>query len=437
MKNLTQAMDRYFKISERGSSVKTEIMAGLTTFMVMIFLAAVHPSIMAQAGMDKGAMVTTTLLTAAIFTIFCGLYCNLPFALATAMGSNALIAFTIVGAGVASWEVALGMNFISGIIFLLLTVCGLRDKIVNVVPKSVKLTMGAIVGVFLVGTGLGNVKMVSVTGSGFLALQNLRTPEIALFTITLALIVIFMARNFKGGILLAIAIGTLIGIPMGITTLPDKLISLPPSIEPIAFKLDILGALKFAYIPFIFVFFVGDFFSTLGTVLGCGQKANLLDENGDLPEINKPFLVDSVGTVVGTLMGTNTVTTYVQSAAGVEAGGRTGLTALSTGFFFLVALFFTPIALMVPNPVSAAALVMIGISMLTGLKSLNFDDAAEYLPALIGLMGAIFSYNIAVGVSLGIIAHVLVMVCCGRAKEIHWSAYVMTIPLAYYLVFLL
>lgn len=437
MKNLTNAMDRYFKVTERGSTVKTEIMAGLTTFMVMIFLAAVHPSIMAQAGMDKGAMVTTTLLSAAIFTIICGVYCNMPFALATAMGSNALIAFTIVGSGAASWQVALGMNFISGIIFVLLTVFGLRDKIVNVVPKSVKLTMGAIVGVFLVGTGLGNVKMISVTGSGFLTLQNLRTPEIALFALTLVLIMIFMARNFKSGILLAMAIGTLVGIPMGITTLPDKLISLPPSIEPIAFKLDILGALKFAYIPFIFVFFVGDFFSTLGTVLGCGQKANLLDENGNLPEINKPFLVDSVGTVVGTLMGTNTVTTYVQSAAGVEAGGRTGLTALSTGFFFLVALFFTPIALMVPNPVSAAALVMIGISMLTGLKSLNFDDATEYLPALIGLMGAIFSYNIAVGVSLGIIAHVLVMVCSGKAKEIHWSAYLLTIPLAYYLIYLI
>lgn len=436
MNTVFKKIDLFFKISKRGSTIKTEIIAGLTTFLTMIFLVAVHPSIMMNAGMDKSAMATVTLLTAAIFTAICGIYCNIPFALATAMGTNALFAFSIVASGAASWQVALGINFISGIIFVLLTLFGIRKVMVSIIPKGIKAALGAIIGVFIAATGFSNVKLINVTESGFLELGNVLNVEVALFVFTIVLILIFMVRKWKAGILIAMIIGTLLGIPLGITNIPERLISLPPSIMPIAFKVDIIGAIKFSYIPFILVFFVNDFFSTLGTLIGCGQKADLLDENGDFPNIEKPFLVDSIGTVVGTVMGTSTVTTYVQSAAGIEAGGKTGLTSLSTAFFFIVALFFTPLALMVPNAVNSAALVMIGISMLDGLKNVDFSNRVEYLPALIGLIGTTYTYNLATGLSLGLISHILVMISSGKIKEIHWSTYILAIPLIYYLVFL-
>ena len=271
--NLTDKIDRFFKISERGSSIKTEILAGATTFMTMVFLVAVHPAIMAGAGMDKGAMATVTLLTAAIFTALCGLYCNIPFALATAMGTNGLFAFSIVASGAATWQTALGINFISGMIFVLITVCGIREKIILIVPKGLKITLGAVVGIFIAATGLCNVKLVALSGSGFLALGDVMNGEVGLFTITLVLILVFTVRGWKAGIIIAMAAGTIIGIPMGLTGVPEYLVSMPPSIMPIAFKLDIRSALSIAYIPFLLVFFVNDFFSTLGTLLGCAGKA--------------------------------------------------------------------------------------------------------------------------------------------------------------------
>ena len=432
--NLTDKIDRFFKISERGSSIKTEILAGATTFMTMVFLVAVHPAIMAGAGMDKGAMATVTLLTAAIFTALCGLYCNIPFALATAMGTNGLFAFSIVASGAATWQTALGINFISGMIFVLITVCGIREKIILIVPKGLKITLGAVVGIFIAATGLCNVKLVALSGSGFLALGDVMNGEVGLFTITLVLILVFTVRGWKAGIIIAMAAGTIIGIPMGLTGVPEYLVSMPPSIMPIAFKLDIRSALSIAYIPFLLVFFVNDFFSTLGTLLGCAGKAELLDEDGNLPDMKKPFLVDAVGTVAGTVMGTSTVTTYVQSAAGIEAGGRTGLTSVCCAAFFLLSLFFTPIALMVPNAVNSAALVVIGVSMLTGMKDLDYTSAVEYLPAFIAIVGTAYTYNLATGLSLGIIAHIIVMVSAGRIRQVHWTSYVLAVPLAYYLV---
>lgn len=317
--------------------------------MTMVFLVAVHPAIMAGAGMDKGAMATVTLLTAAIFTALCGLYCNIPFALATAMGTNGLFAFSIVASGAATWQTALGINFISGMIFVLITVCGIREKIILIVPKGLKITLGAVVGIFIAATGLCNVKLVALSGSGFLALGDVMNGEVGLFTITLVLILVFTVRGWKAGIIIAMAAGTIIGIPMGLTGVPEYLVSMPPSIMPIAFKLDIRSALSIAYIPFLLVFFVNDFFSTLGTLLGCAGKAELLDEDGNLPD-------------------------------------------------------------------------------------LDYTSAVEYLPAFIAIVGTAYTYNLATGLSLGIIAHIIVMVSAGRIRQVHWTSYVLAVPLAYYLV---
>lgn len=434
MRTFATKLDNYFKITERDSTITTEVIAGATSFMTLVFLIAVHPAIMANAGMDKGAMATVTIVSAMLFTAILGLWCNLPFVLATAMGSNALIAYSIVGAGIATWEVALGMNFISGILFVIISVTGLRETIVKVIPRGLKVTMGAAVGVFITATGLSNVRLIGMKESGFLMLGDIANPEVILAVITIVLILGFQARKMKSGLLVAMIIGTIVGIPMGLTTIPTSIISMPPSMEPLMFKLDIAGAMQLAFIPFILAFFMGDFFSTVGNLFGIGAKAQLLDEDGNFPDIKKPFIVDAVGTVAGTVMGTNTVTIYAQSAAGVEAGGRTGLTAVSCAFFFVIALFFTPLALMVPNAVSSAALIVIGMSMLTCMAELDYTDVTEYLPAFVSVMGTTFTYNIATGLTLGIFACIITKVAAGRAKELHWSIYILALPLVYYII---
>lgn len=434
MNYLHQRLDKFFHLTERGTTIKTEMVAGATAFMTLAFLIAVHPSIMGSCGMDKGAMATVTIISAMLFTLACGLYCNIPFVLATAMGSNALIAYSIVGAGIASWQVALGMNFISGVIFVIISVCNIREMVVKIIPKGLKITMGAAVGLFITATGMSNVKLIEMSNAGFLGLGDLNGSEVILTGITIVLILAFTSRKMKSGLLLAMVIGTIIGIPMGLTAVPKQLVSMPPSMAPVAFQLDILGALKLAYIPFILAFFMGDFFSTVGNLFGIGAKANLLDEDGNFPEIKKPFLVDAIGTCVGTVMGTNTVTIYAQSAAGVEAGGRTGLTAVGCAICLGLSLFFTPIALMVPNGVSSAALITIGLGMMTCMEKLDYSDVTEYLPAFASVIGTAYTYNIATGLTLGILTCVITKTASGRIKELHPGIYILAVPLFYYLI---
>ena len=304
----------------------------------MAYVVIVHPSIMQAAGMPAEAMTVVTALVASIFTILMAFYTNRPFALAPAMGSNAFFAYTIVATGMATWQQALGMVFISGIVFLLLTLLGLREAIVNLVPRSIKLSVGAAVGLFIAQLGFSNAGLVT-TGRNLLTIGDIKTPTALLAIAGFFIIATLMALKIRGALLWGILITTVIGIPMGITEIPSSLISAPPSIAPRAMQLDILGSLKLVFIPLMFTFFAGDFFSTMGTLLGVGGKAGLLDENGDLPDIQKPFLVDALATTVGSLLGTSTVTTYIESAAGVEEGGRTGLTALVTGIIFALMIF--------------------------------------------------------------------------------------------------
>ncbi len=431
---MNKRLDRFFKLTERGTNVKTEVIAGATIFMTMAFLIAVHPNIMAAAGMDRNAMVTVTIVTTILFSVICGLYCNIPFILATALGSNAMLAYSIVGSGIADWQTALGMNFISGVIFVIISICGAREMVVKAIPKNLKVTMGCTVGIFITATGMSNVKLIEITDAGFLALGNLQSKEILLLAITLLMIISFGARGIGAGLLVSMIIGTIIGIPLGITTVPDAFVSMPPSMSPVMFKVDIVGALDILFLPFVLTFFIGDFFSTVGNLFGIGAQANLLDENGNYPQIKKPFLVDSIATCIGTVMGTNTVTIYSQSAAGVTAGGRTGLTAIAYSFFMFLALFLTPVALMVPTPVSSAALIVIGLEMLKGLAKLDFDDYTEYLPAFIALVGTAYTYNIATGLSLGIVSCVIINIAAGKWKKLHPIVYIIAVPLFYYLL---
>ena len=372
-------LDSYFKISERKSNVKTELGAGLATFMTMSYILIVHPTIMKAAGMPQDQVFTVTALTSCIFTLLMGIYAKLPFALAPAMGSNAFLAFTLVGSGNITWQQGLAMNIISGIIFLLMSLFGFREVIVKFLPKSLKLGIGATVGIFLIELGFKNGSLMKIANNS-ISIGDIKSPATLTALFGIGVTAVLVAKKVRCDMLLGIIAATVIGIPLGVTKLPSSIIALPASINDIAFKLDFSNIFSIEILPILFVFFVGDFFSTLGTLLGVSEKAGLLDENGDLPDIQKPFTVDALGTVVGAALGTTTITTFVESAAGVGAGGRTGLTSISTGILFFLSLFFSPLALMVPGAATAPALIIMGIIMLSGMKNIEYDDFTESFP---------------------------------------------------------
>lgn len=426
-------MERLFNFESRNTTLKTEITAGITTFMTMAYILVLQPMFMSSTGMDIGAVTVVTALLAAVFSIFMGFYTNLPFALAPAMGSNAFFAYTLVAGGIVNWQTGLGMVFISGMAFVLLTILGLREVIVKLIPKNIKYAIGVAVGFYIVLLGFKNSGLMNLA-NGSITMGNVKSPGVLLTIIGLGLIVFLQARKIKGGVLIAIILTTIIGIPMGITEVPESLISLPPSIEPIAFKLDILGALKWSFFPLMFTFFVGDFFSTLGTLLGVSAKADLLDEEGNLPNINKPFLVDAIATVVGSLFGSTVVTTYIESAAGVEEGGRTGFTAVVAGICFALTVFITPVARMIPSQATAPALILIGLLMISGIKNIEFEDFTEAFPAFATIVFTAYTSSISNGISIGIIAYMVTKVMAGRYKDLNWGIYLLSIPLIAYFV---
>lgn len=426
-------LEKIFKFQERNTNARIEITAGITTFMTMAYILVLQPMFMGAAGMDVGAVTVVTAILSAIFSIFMGIYTNLPFALAPAMGSNAFFAYTLVAGGIVNWETGLGMVFISGVVFILLTVLGLREVIVNLIPKNIKYAIGVAVGFYIVLLGFKNGGLMSLEG-GSIAMGDVKSPGILLTIIGLVIVVFLQARKVKGGVLVAIILTTIIGIPMGITNVPESLVKMPPSIEPIAFKLDIMAALKWSFFPLMFTFFVGDFFSTLGTLLGVSAKANLLDEEGNLPNINKPFLVDAIATVVGALFGSTVVTTYIESAAGVEEGGRTGFTAVVAGICFALTMFITPIAGMIPSEATAPALILIGLLMITGVKNIEFNDFTEAFPAFATIVFTAFTSSISNGISIGIISYMVTKVMAGRFKDLNWGIYILSIPLIAYFI---
>lgn len=424
-------IDSYFMLTERGSNYRTEILAGITTFMTMAYILIIHPSWMAAAGLDRGASVVVTALMSGLFSFLMGLYAKLPFSLAPGMGGNAFFAFTLVKGGIVPWEVGMGMVFVSGVVFVLLTLFGVREVIVRLVPRSIKFAIGAAVGIFIAYLGLRDAGLIAFTGSSIKA-GSLHDPKAILSIAGLLITGVLLARKTPGGILLGILITALLGIPMGITKLPGSFFAMPASIDPIAFKLDILGALKVAYIPFMFTFFTGDFFSTLGTVLGVSQQAGLLDKDGNLPEIGKPFLVDAVGTVVGAAFGSTTITTFIESASGVEAGGRTGITAIVTSLCFFLAIFLVPLATCIPSQATAPALIIIGLMMMPGVRNIQFEDFTESFPAFMTILVTAFTASIANGISAGIILFTVMKVLSGRIREVHWGTYILCIPLVIY-----
>jgi AGZA family xanthine/uracil permease-like MFS transporter len=406
-----------FQIGARKSNVATEILAGLTTFATMAYVLVVHTGMMVDAGMDGTGVMLAVALVSGIISIAMGLYTNMPFALAPGMGSNAVLAYTLVLGGLCTWQEGMGMVMIGGIVFLLLSIFKIREKVVEVIPAVLKVGVGAGVGIFLIRLSIVNAGLMAPNFGG---LGDFSDPNVLLAAIGLGITlflyffrVTIKGRTYviRGSLLISMIIITIIGLCMGVVSMPESLMTTSAfeSLGKVAFKLDILGALKPEYFSFILVFFMGDFFSTLGTALGVAGKANMLDENGNLPIIGKVFLVDAVGTCLGGLFSLTAVTTYVESAAGVEAGGRTGLTAIVTGAMFLISMLFAPLFLMIPTAATSPALIVIGISMMQTLKNVDFSDH-EWYPVAIMVLVSLFA-GLANAIALGMVAYCLIHVC--------------------------
>lgn len=420
-------ISRYFQIEERGSSIGTEVGAGITTFLAMSYILATQPLFMKAAGMDTGAVFVATALISGVITILMGLYAKLPFALSTGMGSNAVLAYSMVAVGLCTWQTGIGMTFISGAIFLFLTIFGIRDLIVKMIPKTIKIAIGAAVGIFIAQLGLKSAGLM-VIADGSMGLGDFKDPVVQIALFCLILVSVLSVLKVKGALFLTILAGTVVAVITGNTS-QFAGFTPPPSMAPVFLKLDLKGALNLSLFPFLFSFFMGDFFSTLGTVLGVAKKADMLDENGDLPGIEKPFLVDAIGTIIGSLFGLTVVTTFVESSAGVEEGGRTGLAAVVTGILFLLSVFLFPIVQLVPAAATGPVLVYIGMSMFTGIADLDFSELSNTIPAILTIFFTAFAGGLGNGIMIGILSFTALKLLSGKAKELHPGIYVLCIPL--------
>lgn len=453
-------LDKFFALSARNTDVKTEVVAGITTFMTMAYILFVNPSILSSAGMDKNAVLLATAIGAGLVTIMMGVFVNYPIALAPGMGLNAFYAFTVViGMGI-PWQVALGAVFISGLIFILLTVTQVRQLLVEGMPFSLKHAITVGIGLFItiIGLKLSGImsirlslipptleKIVAAHGNGtplsfetIIELGALANKEVLLAVFGLLFIAALMARNVRGSMLIGILTTTILGIAMGVVQIPAGFspVAIPDFSNNAFFELDIMGALNMGLMTIIFTFTFVELFDTMGTLVGTATKAGLVDKDGKFPRIGRAMLVDAFGVSFGSLLGTSTITAYVESAAGVGAGGRTGLTAVVCGLMFLLALFFTPLAALIPNAATAPALIIVGALMMEGVRNIDFSDFTESLPAFLTIVMMPFTYSIANGISAGLVMYPVLKLITGRGREVHWILYILAILVVARFIFL-
>lgn len=411
-------LEKQFRLKECGTDVRTEVIAGITTFMTMAYIIFVNPGILQATGMPFGAVMTATCVSAALATYLMAFMANYPIALAPGMGLNAFFAFGVVlGMGI-SWEVALAAIFIEGILFILLTLTKLRESIVNDIPTSLKIGIAAGIGVFIAFIGLQGAGIIVKDEAVLVGLGNLKTVEVGLAIAGFFIMAVLQARNIRGAILIGILVITAVAIPLGVAQAPESFVSAPPSVMPTFMKMDFSGLANPNFWIVMFSFFFVDFFDTVGTLVGVTKRADMLDCDGCLPKAREALMADAIGTVAGAVLGTSTVTSYVESASGVEVGGRTGLTAFVTATLFILALFFSPVVAIVPSCATAPALVLVGVFMMMSLKDLDYGNWTELVPACVAVMVMPFSYSIAVGIEFGIISYVGIKILSGRAKDV-------------------
>jgi AGZA family xanthine/uracil permease-like MFS transporter len=419
-------LQRFFKLSQYNTNVAIETIAGLTTFMTMAYILAVNPDTLSATGMDKAALFTATALAACIATLIMAFVANLPFALAPGMGLNAFFAYTVVISMGYSWQTALTAVFLEGIIFIILTLFNIREVIVNSIPLPIKHAIAVGIGLFIALMGFKNAGIIVSDENTMVALGSMTEPAVWVAFSGLLIISVLLVLRIKGAVLIGIITAALIGIPLHITSFPNEgIVSLPPSLKPILFKLEFNQLFKPDILIVLFTFLFVDMFDTVGTLIGVSTKANMLDKAGKVPRAKQALLADSVGTAIGALLGTSTVTTYVESTAGIAVGGRTGLTALVTGICFLLVLFISPIFLMIPSAATAPALIIIGLFMISPITKIALEHYLDSIPVFLTIIIMPLAFSISEGISFGIISYVLIRVLSGKWRSVSVVLYIL------------
>lgn len=422
-------LDKLFKLTENKTNVKTEILAGTTTFMTMAYILVVNPMILGDAGMDKGAVFTATALASFIACAVMAFLANYPIALAPGMGLNAFMAYTVVLGMGYSWQFALCAVLIEGIIFILLTLTNVREKIIDCIPTVLKHAVTAGIGLFIAFIGLVNAGIVT-QGGAIIALGNMKSPLVILSIFGILLASILLVKNIKGAFLIAMLVLSAIGMVSQIVPFPSEIVSSVPSLKPIflqAFNIETSQIFSLDMVVIVFTFLFVDLFDTVGCLVGVASKGNLLDENGKLPKAKQALFADAIGTTAGALLGTSTVTSYVESASGISEGGRTGLTALTTGILFLASLFFAPVFTAIPAQATAPVLILVGVMMSSSLLHINFDDFTDAIPAFLTVVMMPLAYSIADGIIFGIVSYTVIKGLSNKRKEVNLSLIILSV----------
>lgn len=431
-------LEKRFKLQEHNTNVKTEILAGVTTFMTMAYILVVNANILGDAGMDKNAVFAATAIAGFIATLCMGFLANYPIALAPGMGLNAFFAYSVVIGMGHSWQFALCAVFIEGLIFILLTATNIREEIINCIPPILKHAVTAGIGLFIAFIGLVNAGIV-VQGGAILSLGSMKSPLVILSIIGLIIAAVLMCKNIKGAFLLSMIITAAIGMICGLVELPNAIVSNVPSLEPIflkAFEVSIAEIFSFDMVIVVFTFLFVDLFDTVGCLVGIASKGNLLDKEGKLPRAKQALMADAIGTTCGALLGTSTVTSYVESSAGIAEGGRTGLTAITTGFLFLISLFFAPIFTAIPPQATGPVLILVGVLMASSVLEINFKDPTDAIPAFLTFAMMPLAYSIADGIIFGIISYTVLKLVCGQKEKVNLSLIILSILFILKFIFL-
>lgn len=419
-------MTNIFSLAEHRTDVKKEVIGGMTTFITMAYIIFVNPNILGATGMDKGALITVTCLASFIGTVIAALWVNVPFAMAPGMGLNAFFTYTLVIGRGLSWEQALGVTFLSGVVFLIFAFLGVREKVVDAIPITLRLAMSSGIGLFITFIGLQNLGLVVPNPATMIGLGPMST-QIVLGLTGLFIITVLEIKKVKGSMLVGILATTTLGMLVGVVDVPESIMSMPPSIAPIAFKLDIMGALKVASIGPIFSLMFVDLFESIGTIMACAIEADMVDDKGRIKNIGKLLEADAAATTVGALLGTSTTTCYIEAASGISSGARTGLASLVTGGLFFFAMFFTPVIGIVPGFATAPALIVVGVYMFKNIKDIDFHDFEVAIPAFITIVLMPLTYSMSTGLCFGFISYIIITTIAGDRRKIKPTMWVIGI----------
>lgn len=421
-------LQKIFGFNKQTMNLRTEIIAGITTFLTMSYILAVNPAMLSTTGMDKGAIFTATALAAAIATLLLAWMAKLPFAQAPGMGLNAFFAFTLVQGMGYSWETALAAMFVEGLIFILITLLNVREIILNSIPVNLRHAISAGIGMFIAFIGLKNAGIIESNPSTFVALGHF-TPISLLAIFGILLSAVLLIKKVKGALFYSILLCTIVGIPLGVTDIPENFIpvSMPHSIAPTFCKFDFEGFFTLDMAIIIFTLLFMNIFDTLGTLVGLATKTGIMDKNGHIPHVKEAMMSDAIGTTISSMLGSSTVTTYVESASGIAEGGRSGVTSLITGLLFILALFFAPAFLLIPGAATTGAFVLVGVFMMDSIGKINLSDISEALPAFVTIIMMVLTYSIANGIILGLLCYVLLKLFCGKHKQITLTMYILAI----------